>query len=98
MPVVAPVVVVTLPLPVPTFVPVVEVVVLVLLCNATVTLAGGWMPRLRSLSRLTCMIATSTTTSGRDLSRSSISFSAIAIWSGVPRTTIACCEGNCCKR
>src|SRR5208282_1294039 len=50
VPVAAPVVVVTLPFPVPTLVPVVEVVVLVLLCKATVMLAGGWMPRLRSLS------------------------------------------------
>ena len=74
---------------------VVGVVVLMLGCSATVTLVGGLMPRVCALSRLTCMTAISINTSGFDLSRSSTSFCASAIWSGVPRTTIAPCEGNC---
>src|ERR1700678_3152621 len=48
-------------------------------CKLTLTLAGGLIPRFRSLSRVTCMMAISTTTSGLDLSRSSISFCAMAI-------------------
>ena len=86
MPPVVPVVVVV-PVPVP-------VVVLMLFCNATVALVGGLMPKLRILSRLTCMTATSTITSDLALSRSPTSFSASAIWSGVPRTTSAPCEFN----
>src|SRR6202162_5083504 len=70
------------------------VLVLRLFCSATVALVGGLMPRLWVLSRLTCMIATSTITSGRALSRSPTNFFARAIWSGVPRYTRAPCEGN----
>ena len=77
---------------------VVVVVVLILLCRVTVALVGGFNPRVRDLSLLTCKTAISTTTSGRALSRSSTSFSASAIWSGVPRTTSAFCESNCCTR
>src|SRR5262245_19325979 len=57
--------------------------------RATEIEVGGWTPRVRALSRRTCMTAISTTTSGFALSMSPRSFSAIAIWSGVPRTTIA---------
>lgn len=62
-------------------VPVVEVLVveLILLCNITVALVGGLMPRVRDLSRLTCMMATSTRTSDLGLSRSLTSFWANAI-------------------
>src|SRR5882762_10072644 len=64
-------------------------------CSVTLADVGGLMPRFRTLSRLTCMMATSTITSGLALSISLMSFSARATWSGVPRTTIAFCEGNC---
>ena len=74
------------------------VVVLRLLCSVTVALVGGFSPSVRDRSLLTCMMAMSTITSGRALSRSSTSFSASAIWSGVPRTTSAFCESNCCTR
>jgi hypothetical protein len=70
------------------------VVVLILFCKATVALVGGLIPRFRVLSRRTCMMATSTITSGRALSRSPTNFSASAIWSGVPRTTSAPCDGS----
>src|SRR5215813_13927549 len=73
---------------------VVGTVLFIFCCRATVTLVGGFMPRVCALSRLTCMTATSTITSERDLSRSPTNFSASAIWSGVPRTTSAPCEGN----
>src|SRR6516225_196979 len=66
VPGVAPVVLVTEPLPVPTLVPVVVVVWLKLSINVTVALVGGLITRSCNLSRFTCMIATSTTTSGRD--------------------------------
>ena len=48
-------------------VPVVDVgvVVLMLFCNCTVRLVGGLMPSVCDLSRLTCMTATSISTSGR---------------------------------
>ena len=72
----------------------VPLVVLRLFCKATVALVGGLIPRFRVLSRLTCIMATSTMTSGRALSRSLTNFSASAIWSGVPRTTSAPCEGR----
>src|SRR5467141_2828342 len=53
----------------PVVVPVVGVVVeLTLLCRETVALVGGLMPSVRSFSRRTCMIATSTTTSDFALS------------------------------
>src|SRR5882724_595516 len=45
-------------------------------CSETLRLVGGLIPRLCFLSRLTCMMATSTTTSGLERSRSLISFSA----------------------
>ena len=79
---------------------VVPVVVLVgrLSVSCPVTLVGGVMPRSSSLSRRTCSTATSTTTSGLALSISLMIFSASATWSGVPRTTIAPCEGNCWMR
>src|SRR5579862_9082612 len=54
-------------LPEPVVADVLELVAL-LSCKFTLTLAGGLMPRLRSLSRVTCMMAISTTTSGFDLS------------------------------
>src|SRR5580704_7238371 len=53
---------------------VVGVVVLMLLCKATVALVGGLNPRVRDLSLLTCMTAMSIITSGRALSRSSTSY------------------------
>src|SRR6185369_3039498 len=59
-----------LPLLVEVVVPllVVEGMVLVIFsCRATVALVGGLIPRLRVLSRLTCITATSTMTSERDL-------------------------------
>src|SRR5215469_101574 len=49
-------------------------VVLRLLCNVTVALVGGLRPSVRERSLLTCMIAISTITSGRALSRSSTIF------------------------
>ena len=70
----------------------VVVVVLVGPVNCTVADPGGVTPRLRNLSRRTCMMAMSTTTSGLPLSRSLISFSAIAILSGVSRMMMAFCE------
>src|ERR1700746_112001 len=70
------------------------VVLLTFGCNCTVMLVGGFTPRVRFLSLLICRIATSTTTSGFDLSRSVTSFSANATWSGVPRTTMAPSEGR----
>ena len=51
-------------------------------------------PKVWALSRFTCRIATSTMTSGLALSRSSITFSASANWSGVPRTTMAPSAGS----
>ena len=58
----------------------VVVVVLMLGCNCIVMLVGGLMPRVLSrLSRLTCITATSTSTSGFARSRSSTSFCASAI-------------------
>src|SRR5581483_6008834 len=66
-------------------VPLVVPVLLMLFWSATVALVGGLMPYCRILSRLTFMTATSTITSERALSRSLTSFSASAIWSGVPR-------------
>src|SRR3954454_18240801 len=71
-----------------------EGTVLIFSCRATVALVGGLIPKLRVLARLTCITATSTITSERDLSRSPTNFSASAIWSGVPRTTSAPWEGN----
>src|SRR2546430_7257744 len=56
------------------------VVVLTLGCNCRVALVGGLMPRVRLLSLVICITATSTTTSGFDRSRSSTSFPARAIW------------------
>ena len=58
---------------------VVVVVLLMLLCKVTVALVGGSNPKVRDWSLLTCMMAMSTMTSGRALSRSSTSFSASAI-------------------
>ena len=58
-------------------------------CSATPTLEGHWMPRVRSQFLLTSRIAMSTTTSGRGLSRSSMSFCVSISSSGVPRTTMA---------
>ena len=72
-----------------------ELELLMLGCSVTEALVGGLIPSLCALSRLTCITATSISTSGLALSRSSTSFCANAIWSGVPRTTIAPCEGNC---
>jgi len=83
---------------------VVEVVVVLeetgfrLLCSAREALVGGLKPRVLERSLLICITAMSMMTSGRALSRSSTSFSASAIWSGVPRTTRAFCESNCCTR
>src|ERR1700678_4452809 len=79
--------------PVVGVVPVVLVVVR-LFCKATVALVGGLIPRVFDLSRLICSTATSTMTSALALYRSPINFCASAIWSGVPRTTIALCEGK----
>src|SRR5205823_14667914 len=67
-------------------------------CSVTVALVGGLIPYVLALLRLTCMIATSTRTSDFDLSRSSISLVARAIWSCVPRTTMAFWVGNCWTR
>src|SRR6266566_3308009 len=69
-------------------------VVVTLGCNCTVMLVGGLTPSVRFLSRLICITATSTTTSGLDLSRSLTNFCASATWSGVPRTTMAPSDGN----
>jgi len=74
--------------------PVFVVVLVMLFCKATVALVGGLMPRVLDLSRLICSTATSTMTSALALSRSPTNFWARAIWSGVPRTTIAPCEGK----
>src|SRR6516165_1653192 len=77
--------------------PVVGLVVVVVLmfgCSWTVAEVGGLMPKVRDLSRLICITATSTMTSDLDLSRSLTSFCARAIWSGVPRTTRAPSEGK----
>src|SRR5579864_345639 len=49
------------------------VVLLMLLCNVRVALVGGFNPRVRDLSLLTCITAMSMITSGRALSRSSTS-------------------------
>ena len=72
---------------------VVEVVDEVLLlpggCSATPTLVGHAMPRVLSQFLLTSRMAISTTTSGRALSRSLISFCASSSSSGVPRMTMA---------
>src|SRR4051794_15459428 len=62
--------------------------------NCMVALVGGLMPRVRLLSLVICITATSTTTSGFDRARSSTNFAARAIWSGLPRTTIAPSEGS----
>src|ERR1017187_8774176 len=70
-PVVDPVVVAT---PVEVVPVVVGVVVFRLLCSVTVALVGGLRPNVRDLSLLTCMMAMSTITSGRALSRSSTVF------------------------
>src|SRR6266851_8233834 len=69
-------------------------VVVTLGCSCTVMLVGGLTPSVRFLSRLICITATSTTTSGLDLSRSLTNFCASATWSGVPRTTMAPSDGN----
>src|SRR5260370_1678876 len=58
-------------------------------CSATLALLGHASPRLRSQFLLTSITAISTTTSGRALSRSLISFCASINSSGVPRTTRA---------
>src|SRR5450759_3534396 len=73
MPVVDDVLVVVVP------VVVLVVGVFMLFCSATVTLVGGLTPRVCILERLTCMTATSISTSGFALSRSSTSFCASAI-------------------
>ena len=66
------------PLLLPLEVPVPVVVLLTLLFSEILVLVGGVTPRVRVLSRLTCMTTTSTTTSGLALSRSSTSFCASA--------------------
>src|SRR5579864_6790877 len=61
-----------LTVPVPPAAPVaVVVVVLMLLFNEILVLVGGVIPKVRDLSRLTCMTTMSITTSGLALSRSS---------------------------
>jgi hypothetical protein len=67
----------------------VVVVVALVTCNWTAAVPGSWMPMVLVLSRLTSSKATSTTTSGRDLSKSLISFCAKSSSSGVARITIA---------
>src|SRR5262249_2855403 len=73
---------------------VVGTVLFIFCCRATVTLVGGFMPRVCALSRLTFTTPTSTIDSERALSRSPTNFSASANSSGVPRTTRAHYEGN----
>ncbi len=58
-------------------------------CNWTEAPAGGLIPSVCILSRLTSIKAKSTTTSGEALSKSLTIFSARRTWSGVPRITIA---------
>src|SRR4051794_35224177 len=70
-----------------------ELVVVGEACGLMVMDCGSVMPRLRSLSRLTWRMATSTTTSGLARSRSFISFCARRSWSGVARRIMAFCEG-----
>ena len=79
------VVVVPVPVPVPEVVPVV-VAPPVKLSDVP---CGGNSPSWRSVLRSASRIVASTSTSGLDLSRSSIIFSAIAIRSGVSRMMIA---------
>src|SRR5271157_2696971 len=71
------------------------VLLLVLACSCTVALVGGLMPRVCTVSRLTCIKAKSMTTSGDARSKSLTIFSANKTWSGVPRITIASWESNC---
>jgi hypothetical protein len=66
-----------------------EEVEVLLVCNATDVLLGQAMPRVLSQFLLTSRTAMSTTTSGRALSRSLISFCTSKSSSGVPRTTMA---------
>src|SRR5438874_3647941 len=63
-------------------------------CRVSVMFVGGFIPKVCFLSRLICITATSTTTSGLDRSRSLTSFWASATWSGVPRTTMAPSDGR----
>ena len=69
--------------PVVPFVPLLVLLVLVVVevtfgCSVSVIFCGGLIPNVRFLSRLICITATSTTTSGFDLSRSPTSFCASA--------------------
>src|SRR5260370_12349406 len=62
-------------------------VVVMLGCSCTVMLVGGLTPSVRFLSRLVCITATSTTTSGLGLSRSLTILSPSAAGSREPRST-----------